>query len=100
MVGLDAYRTRRDLAVSLLRDYGIHEYTPQGAFYLLVNCGTADSEAFAAELLRRRGVAVAPGVGFGKLSSAHVRVALCSSEADIAHGLKQLCEAATARPER
>ena len=62
--------------MSILDEHGLAEYTPQGAFYLLVNIAPSglSSEAFAAMLLRTRGVAVAPGSGFGERAASHVRV--------------------------
>ena len=33
----DQYRARRDLALEILREYGLYRYTPGGAFYLLVD---------------------------------------------------------------
>jgi aspartate/methionine/tyrosine aminotransferase len=33
---VDAYQHRRDVAVGVLEKYGLQEYTPEGAFYLLV----------------------------------------------------------------
>ena len=94
-VGLESCRRRRDRAVAILDEFGLAEYVPQGAFYVLVNCSASGlgSEAFAAELLRTRGVAVAPGSGFGENAASHVRVALCSSEADVEHGVRAVCEA-------
>lgn len=96
-VGLDAYIARRDLAIAILEEYGLKEYSPQGAFYLLVNCSRSGlgSGAFADALLATRGVAVAPGFGFGEKATSHVRVALCSSEADIEVGMRAICEAIT-----
>jgi aspartate/methionine/tyrosine aminotransferase len=91
-VGVDAYRSRRDLAMQILAEYGLDEYVPDGAFYLLVNVG-GDSEKFAAELLQNAGVAVAPGAAFGGRAASHVRVAFCSSEADIEAGVRAICEA-------
>ena len=55
--------TAEGSAVEILRDFGIFEYAPQGA-YLLVHCG-GDSLAFCDRLLEARRVAVAPGSAFG-----------------------------------
>src|SRR5215831_9838772 len=57
----EAYRRRRDLATALLGEHGLLEYTPSGAFYLLIDVARAsglpddapfDSLAFAEALLR------------------------------------------------
>ena len=85
-----AYERRRDLAVEILRDFGIFEYAPQGAFYLLVHCG-GDSLAFCDRLLEARRVAVAPGSAFGDGAREYVRVSLASDDDAIAEGLTALC---------
>ena len=86
-----AYERRRDLAVEILRDFGIFEYAPQGAFYLLVHCG-GDSLAFCDRLLEARRVAVAPGSAFGDGAREYVRVSLASDDDAIREGLTALCE--------
>ena len=62
----DAYRRRRDLAVSLLRAAGLVDYTPQGAFYVLadVESTALTGDEFATRLLAEEKVAVAPCAGF------------------------------------
>ena len=62
----DAYRRRRDLAVSLLRAAGLVDYTPQGAFYVLADVESTglSGDEFAARLLEEEKVAVAPCAGF------------------------------------
>lgn len=62
-----AYRARRDIALNILRKHGLADYTPEGAFYILVKCG-GDSTEFARNLLINERVAVAPGATFGDLS--------------------------------
>lgn len=34
---VDMYRHRRDIAVAELVNHGLHTYTPEGAFYILVD---------------------------------------------------------------
>lgn len=91
----DAYRRRRDLAVSLLKDYGRYVYTPQGAFYGLIDVtsptGVRRGREFALDLLRERHVAVAPGSSFGTVADHYVRISLAASEADIERGIRELC---------
>jgi aspartate aminotransferase len=91
-----AYRERRDLAVVLLRQRGALEYTPAGAFYVLIRVGRAedafDGVAFAEALIRERGIAVAPGVAFGQRTSEYVRVSLASSPESIQRGIEGLLD--------
>ncbi len=94
----DAYRARRDAVVEILRAHGLHRYTPQGAFYILVDIRGSGlpSREFALRLLRERGVAVAPGSAFGERADGYVRVSLASSLDDLREGVSRLCAFAAA----
>ncbi|HLJ80860.1 MAG TPA: aminotransferase class I/II-fold pyridoxal phosphate-dependent enzyme, partial [Ktedonobacterales bacterium] len=89
-----AYRSRRDLAVELLRTHGMLEYVPHGAFYLLLriapDTASCDSVAFAEALIRERAIAVSPGAAFGPATSAYVRVSLASDAAALRAGIEGL----------
>ncbi|MDR3591351.1 MAG: pyridoxal phosphate-dependent aminotransferase [Negativicutes bacterium] len=95
----DAYKIRRDIALDILRRYGLYEYTPNGAFYLMVNVSRLgnDSGEIAKRLLRETKVAVAPGTAFGKSMVQYVRISLAASEEDIREGMERLCRAVTGR---
>ncbi len=97
----DAYRKRRDLALSLLQGSQLPAFTPQGAFYLWVDIGVSGlgSRQFAVRLLEERGVAVAPGSAFGVRGEGFVRVSLASSEEALRDGLARLVELATSAGE-
>jgi aspartate aminotransferase len=91
-----AYRHRRDIAVSLLQEYGRYIYTPHGAFYALIDVRGKRGESrrgrqFALDLLRERNVAVAPGSGFGRISEEYVRISLAASEEEIERGVREIC---------
>jgi aspartate aminotransferase len=62
----ETYRRRRDLAVSVLREAGLVDYTPQGAFYILADVSSTgmDGDEFALALLGQEKVSVAPCSGF------------------------------------
>jgi len=62
----DAYRRRRDFAVGMLREAGLIDYTPQGAFYVLADVASTGltGEEFATALLEEEKVCVAPAAGF------------------------------------
>lgn len=92
-----AYRQRRDLAVSLLRDHGRYIYTPHGAFYVLVDISSRSgvarsSRQFTLDLLRERNVSVVPGSAFGHVSEHYIRVSLAASEEAIERGLHEVCQ--------
>lgn len=114
----DAYRRRRDLAISILRPAGLVDYTPEGAFYILADVASTGltADEFAIRLLQEYRVAVAPASGFalapvfgpdglpvGEMTASgapeypihpkartRVRIAFCVSDAELSEGLKRL----------
>ena len=61
---------------------------PQGAFYAFPHiAGLTDSAAFTAELVRRTGVALAPGAAFGASGEGYVRLCFAASENTVAEAL-------------
>jgi LL-diaminopimelate aminotransferase len=66
------YRERRDVLVKTLCDIGFKCDKPKATFYVWINC-KGDSMDFATKLLNV-GVAVTPGVGFGKHGEGYVRM--------------------------
>jgi aspartate aminotransferase/aminotransferase len=92
----DGYRQRRDLAVSLLKDFGRYIYTPHGAFYALIDVSSKKGEPrqarqFTLNLLRERNVAAAPGSGFGAIAADYIRISLAASEEEIERGVREIC---------
>jgi aspartate aminotransferase len=70
---------------------GITLPDPQGAFYAFAGFSDAiDSAAFTAELVRETGLALAPGVGFGRDGEGYVRVCFASTETTIVDALARL----------
>ena len=63
---------RRDLLVKTLCEIGYKCDKPKATFYVWVDC-KGDSMQFAAKLLNV-GVAVTPGIGFGKFGEGYVRI--------------------------
>jgi aspartate aminotransferase len=96
-----SYAERRDLATGLLRERGLLEYTPEGAFYLLIPVARAagygegepfDSLAFAEALIGERGIALAPGMAFGSRTTRYVRVSLASAPDMLSAGITGLLD--------
>ena len=85
-----AYRRRRDLVVDLLREAGLFIAEPAGAFYIMADISPSglDSRSFAFELLRKKGVSVAPGSAFGEVGKDAVRISLASSDQDLREGVE------------
>jgi LL-diaminopimelate aminotransferase len=63
---------RRDLLAKTLCDIGFECEAPKATFYVWVNC-KGDSMKFASKLLNV-GVAVTPGLGFGKFGEGYARM--------------------------
>jgi LL-diaminopimelate aminotransferase len=77
---------RRDLLVNTLAKIGYPCKAPKATFYVWVNC-KGDSMKFTAKLLDV-GVAVTPGVGFGKYGEGYIRITFTQSKERI----KEACE--------
>jgi aspartate aminotransferase/aminotransferase len=98
----EGYRERRDLALEVLAARGLADYTPEGAFYVLVDVARAagraaeraafDSVGFAEALLRERAILVAPGAAFGASIAGHVRVSLAGEPGPLRAGLEGLLD--------
>ena len=74
-----AYKQRRDLVVSLLKEYDMVTYAPHGAFYAMIDISraTEDTYDFARRMLLTHRVAVAPGETFGPSGRGFIRISLC-----------------------
>src|SRR5438094_813691 len=89
-----AFRARRDLLVPALRELGFGiPVTPDGGFFVYADCSRfcADSERFCRDVLEGAGVAVTPGIDFGRhRANAHVRFAYTIGQAKIEEGIARL----------
>jgi aspartate/methionine/tyrosine aminotransferase len=95
------FKARRDFLLPALRELGFRiPLVPPGAFYIYADCSalTADSFAFARDLLETAGVAVTPGADFGVHNAKrHVRFAYTNSIPVLAEGMKRIGEYIAAR---
>ncbi len=86
-----AYRRRRDLFVAGLKRLGWRLSPPRATMYLWVPAPKGmDGARFAAALLERAGVVVAPGMAFGDGGERFVRVALVDSEERLQEALRRI----------
>jgi aspartate/methionine/tyrosine aminotransferase len=89
-----AFRERRDLLVSGLREIGFGvPVVPQGAFYVYARCDAfaGDSAELADRLLDHAGVAITPGNDFGDFEAQrHLRFSYTTSLKNIEEGLSRL----------
>jgi aspartate aminotransferase len=86
------YRRRRDqVSAALLELPGVSLPEAQGGFYAFPQfSAVSDSTAFTAALVRETGVALAPGVGFGRDGEGYIRVCFASSAATIGEAMARL----------
>jgi aspartate/methionine/tyrosine aminotransferase len=87
------YDERRRFIIPGLRRLGFGIATePTGAFYVLANAKrfTADSHAFAFEILEQAKVGVTPGVDFGRNGEGYIRFSYANSLDNIAEALRRL----------
>jgi aspartate/methionine/tyrosine aminotransferase len=90
---VEQYRRRRDMAMDALKKHGLYSYTPQGAFYVLIDISSTGmgSDTFADRLLSDQQVAVAPGATFGYMTGKYVRVSLAADDKVVIEGLERVC---------
>jgi aspartate/methionine/tyrosine aminotransferase len=90
----DEFRKRRDFLLPALRQIGFEiPVEPQGAFYLYADCSgfTDDSFVFAHQLLEQAGVAITPGIDFGRHRAAHhVRFSYTTSIEQLEQGVERM----------
>ena len=97
----DAFKVRRDLMMSFLHDIpGLNCRTPDGAFYLFVDCRSLmgsrapdgkqlnNDNDFAMYLLEHAGVAVVPGSAF--LAEGFVRISYAASDDELRSACRQI----------
>lgn len=89
-VNINAYKRRRDLLVSGLRDAGYEFNTPDGAFYLFCKAPGGDDIAFVKHL-QSYNILVVPGLGFG--GPGYFRIAYCVSEKIINNAIPKFKDA-------
>jgi LL-diaminopimelate aminotransferase len=82
---------RRDLLVDTLWKIGYEVERPKASFYVWVNC-KGDSVKFAAKMLDA-GVAITPGVGFGKYGEGYVRITFTQPKERIAEACRRIASA-------
>jgi aspartate/methionine/tyrosine aminotransferase len=89
-----AFRDRRDFLVPALRELGFGiPVMPTGGFFVYANSArfAADSQVFCRDVLEAVGVAITPGVDFGRVGAeSHVRFAYTIEMAKLEEGVDRL----------
>ena len=90
---VEVYVSRRRYLLNRLKKAGIAPpVDPRGAFYVLADVRkyTADSLAFAFEVLEKAKVAVTPGIDFGQNGEGYLRLSYANSLENIEEGMNRL----------
>ncbi len=87
----ETYRVRRDRMTAALRELGFAAPRPRATPFLWFPCPDGRTAAtYAAWLLGRCGVALAPGTGFGAGGEGYLRLSLTASTADVEETITRL----------
>ncbi|MFC1990913.1 LL-diaminopimelate aminotransferase [Chloroflexota bacterium] len=85
------YQQRRDLVVETLNNIGLEARTPKASLYVWAKVPDGyNCVDFTADLLDQVGVAVTPGLGYGKNGEGYVRLSLTIPDAALVKGLSRL----------
>ncbi len=92
----DEFQKRRDYLIPALEQVGFRlKHKPNGAFYLYMDCSalTGDSFQFSQDLLEQAGVAITPGLDFGRhQAEKYVRFAFTTSIANLQEGVGRISD--------
>jgi LL-diaminopimelate aminotransferase len=85
------YQRRRDLICEVLNNIGLQVTPPKASLYVWAKVPEGYSSVdFTADLLDQVGVAVTPGVGYGRSGEGYVRLSLTIPDASLVKGLSRL----------
>jgi aspartate/methionine/tyrosine aminotransferase len=89
----ETYRERRGILLEAVEGWGLDAgYTPDGAYYLLVDVSDlpGDSLDVADLFLEDAGVAVTPGVDFGERAADYVRLSYATDTESVREGVRRV----------
>ena len=85
------YQRRRDLIIETVNDIGLKASAPKASLYIWAKVPEGyNSVDFTTDLLEQVGVAVTPGIGYGKSGEGYVRLSLTIPDALLVKGLSRL----------
>lgn len=96
----EIYRQRRDALVDALEANGLPTQRPRASMYVWTRLpnGETDSASFAVRLVEATGVAVSPGIGFGRTGEGWMRLALVREPEVLSEAAARIGRFAEARP--
>lgn len=88
------YKRRRRFIVRALNDIGLDCHNPEGAFYVFPSIKKTGQSSldFAQNLLKKKKVALVPGVAFGKSCEGHVRISYASSYENLKEAVSRIAD--------
>ena len=87
------YQKRRNLVLETLNNIGLEAKPPKAGLYIWAKVPEGyTSVDFTTDLLEKVGVAVTPGLGYGKVGEGYVRLSLTIPDAMLMKGLSRLAE--------
>ncbi|MCX5749974.1 MAG: LL-diaminopimelate aminotransferase [Candidatus Saganbacteria bacterium] len=85
------YQERRDVLIAGLQKLGWKIESPKGSMYVWIEVPKGyNSTSFFMELLKKAGVVVSPGIGFGDLGEGYVRIALIDTKERITEAINRM----------
>ncbi len=82
---------RRDKLLNVIREIGLKARTPEATFYIWARIPQGyTSIDFARKLLDEAGIAVTPGIGYGKEGEGYIRFSLTISDDRLETGVRRL----------
>ena len=91
------YGKQRDLAMAAARDSGLEYIEPEGAFYLCVRVGDADTLGFVESLIDERDVIAIPADNFASSMTGWLRTSFVAKIDDVREGYRRIAEHAWSR---
>ena len=85
------FHERRDFLLGLIRnELGLNAVEPEGAFYTMVETGTARTSMQVAEAMLEQGVVTVPGSAFGQECADFLRVSFCADHETLVEGVRRM----------
>ena len=86
------YQARRDRAVEVLRELGLHVDPPSASLYVWARLpeGERSSADYAGRLVEETGVVVTPGVSYGDAGEGYIRISLTIADDRLEEALERL----------
>jgi LL-diaminopimelate aminotransferase len=85
------FQQRRDKLLKVLNEIGLKARIPKATFYIWANIPQGyTSMDFTKNLLEEAGIAVTPGIGYGKEGEGYIRLSLTISDGRLEQGISRL----------